>query len=768
MTHPPGRPAVPSTAATALPDGMERVAAVEGIGELRLANGLRLLLFPDDSKPTTTVNVTYLVGSRHEGYGESGMAHLLEHLLFKGTPRHPDIPQELTARGARPNGSTWVDRTNYHETFPATPENLEWALDLEADRMVASFISRADLDSEMTVVRNEFEIGENDPHGVLMERVFATAYLWHNYGRSTIGARSDIERVPIGNLRAFYERWYQPDNAVLVVAGRFDEAHALAAVARTFGTVPRPARELPETWTEEPAQDGERTVTLRRVGDVQLAAAAYHVPAGSHPDFAAVELLAHVLGDTPSGRLHRRLVERRLASSAAAWAFQFRDPSLLYLSAEVRREQDLEAARAAMLAEADALAGGEPPGEAEVERARAARLKAWEATMRNSERAALRLSEWAALGDWRLMFLHRDRLRAATVEDVRRVAAGCLRPVNRTVGLFVPTEEPLHALPAPAPPVAEMVAGYAGDPAFAEGEPFDPAPAAVEARLARFSLESGARVVLLPKRTRGGMVQLVATLRFGDERSLAGRALDGEMAAAMLVRGSRRRDRQAIQDELDRLRVQLRLAGGAEAVQATLEVGRRELPAALALLAELLREPAFPTGELELLCEEQLAALDEAKRDPQQVAFTDFRRALADFPAGDPRHVWLPEEKAAALAAADAAAAAARLHAFWEEHAGASAGEIALVGDFDEGEARDLLAERFGGWRSARPFARLATPWRPHDAGEVRHEIPGKESAVLVAGAALPLAEDDADGFDCGLPVVNDWLRNQYINAPSI
>ena len=177
--------------------GVERVTSVEGITEYRLPNGLRVLLFPDPSKPTITVNIIYLVGSKHENYGETGMAHLLEHLLFKGTSRHPNVPKELQDHGSRPNGTTWYDRTNYFETFQATDANLEWAIDLEADRMVNSFVPKKDLDSEMTVVRNEFEAGENSPLGVLEERVLSTAYLWHNYGKSTIGARSDIESVPI-------------------------------------------------------------------------------------------------------------------------------------------------------------------------------------------------------------------------------------------------------------------------------------------------------------------------------------------------------------------------------------------------------------------------------------------------------------------------------------------------------------------------------------------------------------------------------------------
>ena len=306
--------ALPLAAADApKPAAPEKVTSVEGITEYRLANGLRVLLFPDPSKPTITVNITYLVGSRHEGYGETGMAHLLEHLVFKGTPRHPNIPQELTAHGARPNGTTWFDRTNYFETFDATDANLEWALDLEADRMVNSFIAKKDLDSEMTVVRNEFESGENDPGGVLISRVFSTAFLWHGYGRDTIGARSDLENVPIERLQAFYRNFYQPDNAVLVVAGKIDEAKTLALVQKHFGPIAKPARTLYPTYTLDPAQDGERTVTLRRVGDVQIVAAAYHIPSGSDPDAPGLDLLAFALADTPSGRLHKALVETKKA-----------------------------------------------------------------------------------------------------------------------------------------------------------------------------------------------------------------------------------------------------------------------------------------------------------------------------------------------------------------------------------------------------------------------------------------------------------------------
>ena len=244
-------------------EALKKVRSIEGITEYRLQNGLRVLLFPDPTRPKLTVNLTVLVGSRHEGYGETGMAHLLEHMLFKGTPTHRDIPSAMKERGAQFNGSTWLDRTNYFETLPDTDQNLEFAIRLEADRMINSPIKAEDLATEFSVVRNEFEMGENSPERVLSQRMMSVAYEWHNYGKSTIGNRSDIERVPVDNLRAFYKKFYQPDNAVLVVAGRFDEKKALEYITKYFGSLPRPDRKLQETYTEEPRRmHGERSSSL--------------------------------------------------------------------------------------------------------------------------------------------------------------------------------------------------------------------------------------------------------------------------------------------------------------------------------------------------------------------------------------------------------------------------------------------------------------------------------------------------------------------------
>src|SRR5262252_8802099 len=288
--------------AQTLPRGVQKMASMGGITEYDFPNGLRVLLFPDPAEPKITVNVTYLVGSRHEGYGETGMAHLLEHMDFIETTSGRKIKEEITAHAANWNGTTNDDRTNYYETIPSTDDNLRWALGLEADRMVNIKFTKPILDTEMTVVRNEFERGENNPASILRERVASTAYLWHNYGKSTIGSKEDLERVPVERLAEFYKKFYQPDNAVVTITGRLDDAKTLQMVADTLGTIPRPTRVLDQTYTVEPPQDGERFVALRRVGQRQDLVIAYHTVSASHPDAAAVQVLAGVMSGGGGGR----------------------------------------------------------------------------------------------------------------------------------------------------------------------------------------------------------------------------------------------------------------------------------------------------------------------------------------------------------------------------------------------------------------------------------------------------------------------------------
>ncbi|WP_373691682.1 M16 family metallopeptidase [Hyalangium versicolor] len=733
---PKAAPAAKAKAGTLAP-----VASVEGINEYRLPNGLRVVLFPDPTKPTVTVNVTYFVGSKHEGYGEAGMAHLLEHLMFKGTPKTTNVPQALTERGARPNGTTWLDRTNYFETLPASDANLNWALSFEADRMVNSFIAKKDLDSEMTVVRNELERGENDPHSVLERRVMSAAYLFHNYGKPTIGTKADLENVPIERLQAFYRKYYRPDNAMLVVAGRFEEARALQLIQDTFGKLKPPAQPVPRTYTEEPTQDGERQVTLRRVGETGALVAVYHVPEGAHPDFAAIDVLTEALGDNPSGRLYKALVETKKAARASASNMQLQDPGVLTFNAQIREGQSVGAARAVLIKTVEEAARTPFTAE-EVNRAKTSLLKQLELILNDSERSAIILSEWGALGDWRLMFLHRDRIEAVTPEDVTRVAATYLKTSNRTLGEFIPTAKPDRAELPPRVDIAAMLQGYKGRAAVAQGEAFDPSPANIEARVQRSQLPGGMKLALLSKKTRGEMVSVALNLRWGTEQTLMGKTDAARTAASMLMRGTKTKTREQIRDLLDKLKARVGVDGGPTGTSISIETTRQNLPEVLKLVAEVLREPAFDPKEFSLLQQERLASLEKARSEPDTLGSYAFRRAMgSQYPKGHPYYAPTVEEDMESLKTVTLEQA----RAFHQGFYGASQGELAAVGDFDPKQLATQVGELFGGWKSPAPYARVPQTFNDVGAQAKALETPDKANAFFLAGQNLQLKDDNPD-----------------------
>ncbi|MDQ6705767.1 MAG: insulinase family protein [Acidobacteriota bacterium] len=722
------------------PKGVARVTSVEGITEYRLDNGLKVLLFPDPSKNTITVNITFLVGSRNENYGETGMAHLLEHMVFKGTPRHPDVPKELANHGARPNGSTWYDRTNYFEIFSATDENLRWALDLESDRMVNSHIAKKDLDSEMTVVRNEFEAGQNSPFRVLMQRAISAAYEWHNYGKETIGAKSDLEHVPIDRLQAFYRNYYQPDNAVLLVAGKIEEGKTLQLVNETFGKVPRPARQLQATYTLDPVQDGERTVAVRRVGDVQMIDVVYHIPDGGNPDTAAMQVLADMMRRAPTGRLHRALVETKKAASVNAFEFQLREPGVVLFGATVRKESSLDEARDAMLKTIENVAAA-PPTSEEVERSKAELLKQVDLELNNSERVGLALSEDMGGGDWRLFFLHRDWIKKVTPDDVLRVAKTYLKQSNRTLALFIPTDKPERSeIPAPTDLVT-LLKDYKGGDAVAAGEAFDPSPENIDGRSVRGTLGNGMKLVMVPKKARGNKVNAVIQLHFGDVESLKGTESAPSLAAGMLMRGTAKHTRQQINDELNRLKARITVNGGATGATASIEATRQNLPEAMKLVAEILREPVFPEKEFDELKAQQLAGAETMRTEPQAIAMSALSQHMNPYPKDDPRYVRTPDEQIASLKAVTLDG----VRKFYKDFYGASNAELVLVGDFDPEQLQKTSSDLFGSWKSPRPYAKAPYPYRKVDVVNKSFQTPDKANATLGVGMTVKVNDEDAD-----------------------
>jgi zinc protease len=728
----------PSFCLADAPATTKKITTVEGISEYRLDNGARVLLFPDESTSNFTVNMTVLVGSRHEGYGETGMAHLLEHMVFKGTPTHPDVPKALRDHGARFNGTTNVDRTNYFETMEGADENLEFGIRLEADRLVNSFVKREDLASEMTVVRSEFERGENSPVVILHQRMLAAAYEWHNYGKSTIGNRTDIERVPIENLQIFYRKYYQPDNVVLIVTGKFDNAKALELVAKYFGALKKPDRKLEDAYTEEPAQDGERVAILRRVGKVGLAGAAYHIPAAAHEDYPALQVLAAVLSNQPDGRLYKALVESKKATSARADASGWHDPGVMVVMAQVDGKNSVEAARGTML---DTLENLEQFTNQDVDRAVQRFKTNQERLMTNSNLLANVLSEWSSKGDWRLFFLNRDRVAKVTPADLDRVAARYLQRSNRTVGMFLPSEAPQRAEIPLSPSIAELVKDYKGGETVAAGEEFDPTPVNIEKHVTRSELSSGIKTAVLPKKTRGAVTTLHLTLRYGNEESLQAYQTAATILPAMLMRGTKKHGRQALEDAFNKLGARVSIGGDLGTLSVSLESKRKDLPEALKLVGEVLREPAFPSTEFDVIKSQRKQGLTAQMTEPDALARNTLASKLSPYPKTDVRYVPSFEESLARLDAATLE----QVRRLYDEQLGAQAGEFVIVGDFDL-QTPKLVQELLKDWKPGTPYQRIPYPAKTDvTGGREVIETPDKANAIFLAGLHFAMTDADPD-----------------------
>ena len=780
--------------AQTLPTGVQKAAAMGGITEYNFPNGLKVLLFPDSSQPKITVNVTYLVGSRHEGYGETGMAHLLEHMNFIETTAGRKVKDELVAHGASWNGTTSVDRTNYYETFTATDDNLKWALSLETDRMVNIKFTKQILDTEMTVVRNEFERGENNPASILSERVDAAAYIWHNYGKSTIGSKDDIEKVPVNRLEAFYKKFYQPDDAVLVITGRIDESKTLQMIADSMGKLPKATRVLDQTYTVEPVQDGERMVTLRRVGEGQNVIVAFHAVAASHPDAPAIQVLSAIMngaggggrggrgggGGPAEGRLGKALVDTKLAQSANMGFRQLHDPGLVSVSATLTKDQSPDAARDGILKALEDVVKN-PPTAQEVERVRGPMLRNLENSLSDPQSIATgALNTAIAQGDWRLMFLQHDLLSDVSTADVVRVAKGYLKPSNRTVGYFIPDMDPDRTIVPPSPNLPATLNGYKSTVTVARGETFDPTIANVDSRIVRSRLNNGMRVAVISKKTANNIVQGTIELRFGDQTSLANQRQAASFAGSLLMSGTKSHTRQQLQDEFRRLNAQVNVSGGGGAgprggggggginsATATITAPAENFPAALKLAVEMLKEPAYPQEEFDRVKTQREKALEVAPTEPTQMATDRLNRYLSPFAKTDTEYSPTREEQIPEVAKVTLDDA----RKFHDQFYGANFGVFAVVGPVTPADMQKAAAELLGSWNTVKVYKPLVTPFKKMTPINEKIETPDKANAQFLAGLRFQLSQNDPDypaivlaSYMFGEPItshISDRIRNR-------
>ncbi len=661
----------------------DTIARERGLEELRLqSNGLRVLLVPQAEVPVVAVCIVYHVGSRNEATGHTGATHLLEHLLFKGSQRFDpaagrSVARELERVGAGFNATTWFDRTSYYEVLPA--EHLELALEIEADRMRGALLREEDLALERTVVLNEFEQGENDPLDVLLKLSFATAFREHPYHHPTIGWRSDIEHITVDRLRAFYDAFYQPDNATLILVGCFEREGALDAIGRHFGSVPPSHRQVEPVHVVEPAQEGERRFVVRRSAELGWVACSWRTPEATHLDTHALSVLADILSGGVTSRLQQRLVETGSCVDLQVMAWQLRDPGLFQVFATLNGTSDHAAVEHAIVEEIQAIAAAGVSAE-ELERA-IAQVEAEVAYHRDSPaQVAGALAEAVACADWRFYLSFLDRVRRVSRGDVQRVAATYFAEDARTVGWFVPKPQ--------------TAGGSATRPRDQMGPLRCHLKSEVAPRLAARTLGGGAKVVLM-ERHHNPTVHLQGSLLAGPGLFPMKSWSAASLLPDMLERGTSRHDRLALARRLEDRGIELGISGDAFNPVEVLIAGRClavHLPLLLESLVEMLRDPAFPADELEKLRQLRLGELALASEDTFLRAFDAFSRLVYPPPHPSYRRPVAARREGLLQVTRD------DLVALHRTAVGPASLVLALVGDFRAEGVWELLEGLFSGW----------------------------------------------------------------------
>jgi zinc protease len=713
-------------------------ALTAGVQETVLPNGLTVLVKEVRNAPVVSFSVWYRVGSRNEHTGITGMSHLLEHMLFKGTQklRLGEIARTFSLNGASFNASTYYDWTNYYATIAA--DRLELAMSIEADRMVNSRIDKADLESEMTVVRSELEGGENSPGRLLYQNVVSTAFQAHPYHWPVIGWRSDVENVSRDALYQYYRTHYGPNNAVAVVVGDVPAAEALRLARKYFGPL-KPISKPPEVHTLEPPQRGERRIIVRRSGSLPMVMVAWKAPAAAHQDTYALDVLAGVLGEGRTSRLYQALVDKGVASRVDAGSPTLRDPFLFYVNASARPGVTAERLEAGLLEEVERVAAS-PITDEELARAQR-RAEADFVFQSNSVTAQARqLGYWAMMGDWRFLTTYLDRIRALTPADIQAVARRTFSADTRTIGHFVPSDGGGPAPPPPREASARVERPRRGDrPIPLPRVPVAPVP---NRQVTRFTLDNGISVIVqeshaTPTIAVRASIPAGGLLEPRDRPGLAG------FTAAMLSRGTLQRSALAFATALEDVGASL----GASADTLTTAVGAqtltRDFDLVLDLFAEMIRQPAFPAEELERLKGEALARIAQSKTNPDRVASLAFERAI--YPEGHPLRPETFEESEAAIAAMTRD----DLVAFHRRQYGPDRMILVVAGDVIADRVREALQKRLGDWPRNPEAQPLVPPDLPLKAAPVSLDIPipDRSQTAIVWGHAGALRRSDRDFY---------------------
>ena len=735
-------------------DGFTYVRTVGDISEYRLdTNGLQVLLKPVHSAPVITFMVTYHVGSRNEVTGTTGATHLLEHLMFKGTEKFDrskgtGFDQVLERVGAETNATTWLDRTNYFATVPSNA--LPLLVEVEADRMRNLALREEDRRPEMTVVRNEFERGENNPRSALEKEIWSSAFIAHPYHHDTIGWRSDIEKVPNEKLRAFYDTFYWPNNATATLIGDFETADALSIIKQNYGPIPKAPHEFPKVYTEEPEQSGQRRVMVKRAGELGVVALAHKIPAATHPDYPAVQVLATILTSGKTSRCYRSLTDKNLTTDVSAFTSFNLDPTLDIIFASLVTGVKHEDVEPKLVAEIEKVKkDGVTP--AEVQSAIGQLLAARAFARDGSFAQASELNECIAVGDWSLFLTLDDKLKAVTAADVLRVAKKYYLERHSVAGWFVPQvdEEAGTGEKAAAPVEEKFQPKEVKAPARPDKDLAPPATTKFSDRVVREKV-AGADLLVCKTEVKD-VVNIHGSLPAGEAAS-TNRAL-ADLTANMLDRGTKQRDQFVIAELLEKVGATISFQANPETLEFQAKCLAKDLPLVMEILAEELRTPAFTTEEFDKLKPQLASDVQQMLEDTDTQAAIAFSQAI--FPAGHPsRRASVPE-----LVADIEKAKVADVQAFHAANYGPAGLHLAVVGDLDPAAVKALVEKRFGGWTGGHPVA-AETPATPAKSGEKIVAMPDKTSISVLIGMPTGVRASDEDWL--ALDLANTILGRSF------
>lgn len=740
-------------------------ATMSPVFETTLDNGLTVLIQEVHTAPVAAFMVWYKVGSRNESAGITGISHLLEHMMFKGTPTYGKgaIARILQKNGASFNAGTSLDYTNYYEVLAS--DRLELAMKIESDRMVNATIPDDEHRLEMTVVRSELERNEDNPHRALYSETFAQAFKAHPYHWPTIGWRTDVEQIRTQQIRDYYKSHYMPNNATVVVVGDVDRAATLAMVKKYFGPIPR-GTEPDSVTVVEPPQQGERRFRLRKPGDTSYLMLAYRNPSLADPDNYALDVLAIILGHGRTSRLYRGLVEKKIATDVDASNETGRDPFLFIAQATVAPDATLEGTERALEAEIDRLKT-EPVTPDELRRAKR-QVEASFIYSKDSIRSlAQQLGYYNTVASYRYLDDYVQNVDKVTAADVQRVAAKYLVEDSRTVGWFDPVPDSTNGAAAPStaaggaseparaveryrPLDERAAAGGAGfgapaDQAAGAGAAGAAAPAAARrapsrAKPVRTVLPNGLTLVV-ERNAANPTIALQGLVKAGGIFDPPGKSGLAAFVAEMLDQGTATRSANDLAAAVENVGAALSYDGGAETVSFQARMLSSDLPAILDVIADELQHASFPDDRIE---QTRAEAITNFRIRENSTASVAARRANALlYPAGHPFHDYPlgTDTTLAAITRAD-------LQSFHATHYGPNNTVVVLVGDVDPKRAAELVSKAFAGWKRLASPPRFAVPEAPAPTGVLRLDVPmpGRSQTDLVyAVPGLPRTSPDYD-----------------------